>query len=238
MASKLNPNVLYVQEPRESLSSLETDHLAHPEPGEESSDSDGEPDETEQKLIRKVSTSGQLRAKKSVKEGILLKQTSSFQRWKRRFFKLRGRTLYYAKDSKSLIFDEVDLSDASVAETSTKNINNSFTVNHSFRKLDAIVPESRKCQSLTRVARVARCFPPATLVVGWLPGLSGHCVKKVKSCFGGRTALDLCLFRAYGIDARPTFCQRLREAALRESTVSTDCPVKVHTAHPLPTPLP
>lgn len=30
----------------------------------------------------------------------MLKQTSSFQRWKRRFFKLRGRTLYYAKDSK------------------------------------------------------------------------------------------------------------------------------------------
>lgn len=110
---------------------------------------------------------------KSVKEGILLKQTSSFQRWKRRYFKLRGRTLYYAKDCKvqkcalvpcvavkpalpvtlcwtfslnlwlhvlirnrlfprqSLIFDEVDLSDASVAETSTKNINNSFTVSKS-----------------------------------------------------------------------------------------------------------
>lgn len=33
----------------------------------------------------------------------------------------------------SLIFDEVDLSDASVAETSTKNINNGFTVStHSF----------------------------------------------------------------------------------------------------------
>ncbi|KAG7221427.1 hypothetical protein INR49_017196 [Caranx melampygus] len=71
---------------------------------------------------------------KSVKEGILLKQTSSFQRWKRRYFKLRGRTLYYAKDCKSLIFDEVDLSDASVAETSTKNINNSFTVITPFRK--------------------------------------------------------------------------------------------------------
>eukprot|EP00063_Salmo_salar_P037256 XP_014012091.1 PREDICTED: diacylglycerol kinase delta-like [Salmo salar] len=143
MASKLNPNILYVQEPRECLSPLETDHLAQPEPGEESSDSDGEPDETEQKLIRKVSTSGQLRAKKSVKEGILLKQTSSFQRWKRRFFKLRGRTLYYAKDSKSLIFDEVDLSDASVAETSTKNINNSFTVITPFRKL-MLCAESRK----------------------------------------------------------------------------------------------
>lgn len=37
---------------------------------------------------------------KSVKEGLLLKQTSSFQRWKRRYFKLRGRTLYYAKDAK------------------------------------------------------------------------------------------------------------------------------------------
>uniref|UniRef100_A0A4W5MN69 Diacylglycerol kinase n=1 Tax=Hucho hucho TaxID=62062 RepID=A0A4W5MN69_9TELE len=78
-----------------------------------------------------------------VKEGILLKQTSSFQRWKRRYFKLRGRTLYYAKDSKSLIFDEVDLSDASVAETSTKNINNSFTVITPFRKL-MLCAESRK----------------------------------------------------------------------------------------------
>ncbi|XP_069067981.1 diacylglycerol kinase kappa isoform X8 [Pleurodeles waltl] len=82
-------------------------------------------------------------AQKSVKEGLLLKQTSSFQRWKRRYFKLRGRTLYYAKDSKSLIFDEMDLSDASVAETSTKNINNSFTVITPFRKL-ILCAENRK----------------------------------------------------------------------------------------------
>lgn len=40
----------------------------------------------------------------SIKEGLLLKQTSSFQRWKKRYFKLRGRTLYYAKDSK-VIYD-------------------------------------------------------------------------------------------------------------------------------------
>uniref|UniRef100_A0A673KQD3 Diacylglycerol kinase n=1 Tax=Sinocyclocheilus rhinocerous TaxID=307959 RepID=A0A673KQD3_9TELE len=85
----------------------------------------------------------QEKSRKSVKEGLLLKQTSSFQRWKRRYFKLRGRTLYYAKDSKSLIFDEVDLSDASVAETSTKNINNSFTVITPFRKL-MLCAESRK----------------------------------------------------------------------------------------------
>ncbi|XP_047241383.1 diacylglycerol kinase delta isoform X1 [Girardinichthys multiradiatus] len=146
MASKLNPNILYVAGPGESLGSPQADsertHITG-EAGEESSDSEGEQEETSHKLIRKVSTSGQIRAKKSVKEGILLKQTSSFQRWKRRYFKLRGRTLYYAKDCKSLIFDEVDLSDASVAETSTKNINNSFTVITPFRKL-MLCAESRK----------------------------------------------------------------------------------------------
>ncbi|XP_013882523.1 diacylglycerol kinase eta isoform X1 [Austrofundulus limnaeus] len=109
---------------------------------DESSDSDAE-QEGPQKLIRKVSTSGQLRSKTSIKEGLLLKQTSSFQRWKKRYFKLRGRTLYYAKDAKSLIFDEVDLSDASVAESSTKNVNNSFTVITPFRKL-ILCAENRK----------------------------------------------------------------------------------------------
>ncbi|KAJ8256113.1 hypothetical protein COCON_G00199770 [Conger conger] len=70
-----------------------------PGTADESSDSEGE-QEGPQKLIRKVSTSGQIRSKTSIKEGLLLKQTSSFQRWKKRYFKLRGRTLYYAKDSK------------------------------------------------------------------------------------------------------------------------------------------
>ncbi|XP_075752659.1 diacylglycerol kinase kappa isoform X3 [Pelodiscus sinensis] len=129
MAEKLAPGDLFFRKARESVSSLDSDKLAPASPegaGEESSDSEGEQGSSH-KLIRKVSTSGQMRSKKSVKEGLLLKQTSSFQRWKRRYFKLRGRTLYYAKDSKSLIFDEVDLSDASMAETSTKNVNNSFT---------------------------------------------------------------------------------------------------------------
>uniref|UniRef100_A0A8C5FJP4 Diacylglycerol kinase n=1 Tax=Gadus morhua TaxID=8049 RepID=A0A8C5FJP4_GADMO len=126
----------------------------HPKPGlggtavagsgaaDESSDSEAE-QEGPQKLIRKVSTSGQIRSKTSIKEGLLLKQTSSFQRWKKRYFKLRGRTLYYAKDAKSLIFDEVDLSDASVAESSTKNVNNSFTVITPFRRL-ILCAENRK----------------------------------------------------------------------------------------------
>nr|XP_009930572.1 PREDICTED: diacylglycerol kinase delta-like [Opisthocomus hoazin] len=146
MAEKLVPGDLFLRKTRESVSSLDSDKLAPISPeagGEESSDSEGEQDDSSHKLIRKVSTSGQMRSKKSVKEGLLLKQTSSFQRWKRRYFKLRGRTLYYAKDAKSLIFDEVDLSDASVAETSTKNINNSFTVITPFRKL-ILCAENRK----------------------------------------------------------------------------------------------
>ncbi|KAF5899781.1 diacylglycerol kinase eta-like, partial [Clarias magur] len=51
MAAKLNPNTLYVREPERA------------DAGDESSDSDGEPEESSHKLIRKVSTSGQIRAK-------------------------------------------------------------------------------------------------------------------------------------------------------------------------------
>lgn len=36
-----------------------------------------------------------------------MKQTNSFQRWKRRYFKLRGRTLYYAQTSKVTDTDAV-----------------------------------------------------------------------------------------------------------------------------------
>ncbi|XP_058910365.1 diacylglycerol kinase delta isoform X2 [Kogia breviceps] len=107
-----------------------------PPPPEESSDSEPEAEPgSPQKLIRKVSTSGQIRQKTVIKEGMLTKQNNSFQRSKRRYFKLRGRTLYYAKTAKSIIFDEVDLTDASVAESSTKNVNNSFTVITPCRKL-------------------------------------------------------------------------------------------------------
>ncbi|XP_046891058.1 diacylglycerol kinase delta-like isoform X2 [Hypomesus transpacificus] len=78
-----------------------------------------------------------------LKEGKLMKQTNSFQRWKRRYFKLRGRTLYYAQTAKSIIFDEVDLTDASVAESSTKNVNNSFTLITPCRRL-ILCAENRK----------------------------------------------------------------------------------------------
>ncbi|XP_029314368.1 diacylglycerol kinase eta isoform X4 [Cottoperca gobio] len=149
--AKANPEWCYLsprQEPEKGPASAAGIHahvvgaVAVSGAADESSDSEAE-QEGPQKLIRKVSTSGQIRSKTSIKEGLLLKQTSSFQRWKKRYFKLRGRTLYYAKDAKSLIFDEVDLSDASVAESSTKNVNNSFTVITPFRRL-ILCAENRK----------------------------------------------------------------------------------------------
>ncbi|XP_034072208.1 diacylglycerol kinase delta-like [Gymnodraco acuticeps] len=117
-----------------------------PEPRCPEDSSDSEPEQepgSPQKLIRKVSTSGQIRSKTVLKEGFLQKQSSSFQRGKRRYFKLRGRTLYYAQTPKSIIFDEVDLTDASTAESSTKNVNNSFTVITPCRRL-TLVADSRK----------------------------------------------------------------------------------------------
>ncbi|XP_054724855.1 diacylglycerol kinase eta-like [Uloborus diversus] len=72
-----------------------------------------------------------------------MKQTSSFQRWKRRYFKIKPRKLYYAKDSKSVIFEEVDLTDLSIAECSIKNVNHSFQVITPFRRL-ILCAESRK----------------------------------------------------------------------------------------------
>uniref|UniRef100_A0A8C9SA10 Diacylglycerol kinase n=1 Tax=Scleropages formosus TaxID=113540 RepID=A0A8C9SA10_SCLFO len=206
MAAKLNPNVLYVQQ----LSLQDSNRLSAADTGEESSDSDGEQEGTSHKLIRKVSTSGQIRAKKSVKEGHLLKQSSSFQRWKRRYFKLRGRTLYYAKDSKSLIFDEVDLSDASVAETSTKNINNSFTVITPFRKL-MLCAESRKEME------------------EWIGALKS--VQKWESYefnvehFSGMHNWYACSH------ARPTFCNVCREALPGVTSHGLSCEVCKFKAH-------
>jgi diacylglycerol kinase (ATP) len=43
----------------------------------------------------------------ATKEGFLMKQTWSFQRWRRRYFKLKKHKLYYAKDTKVRLSDWV-----------------------------------------------------------------------------------------------------------------------------------
>ncbi|XP_031814292.1 diacylglycerol kinase eta isoform X3 [Sarcophilus harrisii] len=183
-------------------------------PGDESSDSEAE-HEGPQKLIRKVSTSGQIRSKvrTSIKEGLLLKQTSSFQRWKKRYFKLRGRTLYYAKDSKSLIFDEVDLSDASVAESSTKNVNNSFTIITPFRRL-VLCAENRKEMedwiSLLKSVQSRELYEAAQFNVEHFSGMHNW-----YACS----------------HARPTFCNVCRESLSGVTSHGLSCEVCKFKAH-------
>ncbi|XP_071052733.1 diacylglycerol kinase eta isoform X3 [Onthophagus taurus] len=70
-----------------------------PAAGEDSSESDAET-EPAVSFHRRLSTNRDIKCSTSIKEGFLLKQTWSFQRWRRRYFKLRGRKLYYAKDTK------------------------------------------------------------------------------------------------------------------------------------------
>ncbi|XP_072126520.1 diacylglycerol kinase eta-like isoform X5 [Mobula birostris] len=212
MAQKLHPDMCISRDYRRSGYPQDADSVARSEVGDESSDSDGE-QEGPQKLIRKVSTSGQIRSKKSIIEGLLLKQTSSFQRWKKRYFKLRGRTLYWAKDSKSLIFDEVYLSNASVAETSTKNINNSFTVITPFRKL-------------------ILCADNRNEMENWITALKS--VQKMESYETSQLNMEYFsgMHNWYATShARPTFCNVCREALPGVTSHGLSCEVCKFKAH-------
>ncbi|XP_034232119.1 diacylglycerol kinase eta isoform X2 [Thrips palmi] len=71
-----------------------------------------------------------------------MKQTSSFSRWRRRYFKLQGTKLYYAKNNKAVIFDEIDLSDSTVTNLVVRNVAHTFQVISPCRRL-ALAAESR-----------------------------------------------------------------------------------------------
>ncbi|XP_015258692.1 PREDICTED: diacylglycerol kinase delta isoform X1 [Cyprinodon variegatus] len=181
---------------------------------DESSDSEPEQEPgSPQKLIRKVSTSGQIRSKTVLKEGTLMKQTSSFQRWKRRYFKLRGRTLYYAQTSKSIIFDEVDLTDASVAESSTKNVNNSFTV-------------------ITPCRRLILCADNRKEMEEWMAALRS--VQNRQNYESTQYSMDHFsgMHNWYACShARPTYCNVCREALSGVTSHGLSCEVCKFKAH-------
>uniref|UniRef100_A0A3B4WTV7 Diacylglycerol kinase n=1 Tax=Seriola lalandi dorsalis TaxID=1841481 RepID=A0A3B4WTV7_SERLL len=180
------------------------------------SSSDSEPEQepgTPQKLIRKVSTSGQIRSKTVLKEGNLMKQTNSFQRWKRRYFKLRGRTLYYAQTAKSIIFDEVDLTDASVAESSTKNVNNSFTV-------------------ITPCRRLILCADNRKEMEEWMAALRS--VQNRQNYESTQYSMDHFsgMHNWYACShARPTYCNVCREALSGVTSHGLSCEVCKFKAH-------
>ncbi|XP_077398258.1 diacylglycerol kinase delta [Festucalex cinctus] len=181
---------------------------------DESSDSEPEQEPgTPQKLIRKVSTSGQIRSKTVLKEGDLMKQTSSFQRWKRRYFKLRGRTLYYAQNAKSIIFDEVDLTDASVAESSTKNVNNSFTV-------------------ITPCRRLILCADNRKEMEEWISALRS--VQNRQNYESSQYSMEHFsgMHNWYACShARPTYCNVCREALSGVTSHGLSCEVCKFKAH-------
>ncbi|XP_070685855.1 diacylglycerol kinase delta isoform X2 [Pempheris klunzingeri] len=181
---------------------------------DESSDSEPEQEPgTPQKLIRKVSTSGQIRSKTVLKEGDLMKQTNSFQRWKRRYFKLRGRTLYYAQTAKSIIFDEVDLTDASVAESSTKNVNNSFTV-------------------ITPCRRLILCADNRKEMEEWMAALRS--VQNRQNYESTQYSMDHFsgMHNWYACShARPTYCNVCREALSGVTSHGLSCEVCKFKAH-------
>ncbi|XP_065723003.2 diacylglycerol kinase eta isoform X5 [Drosophila suzukii] len=78
-----------------------------------------------------------------IKEGFLLKHTWSFQRWRRRYFRLKRNMLFYAKDEKCDVFDDIDLSDLCYFECSIKNVNHSFQIITPTRSL-VLCAESRR----------------------------------------------------------------------------------------------
>ncbi|XP_058556749.1 diacylglycerol kinase delta isoform X1 [Neofelis nebulosa] len=185
-----------------------------PPPPEESSDSEPEAEPgSPQKLIRKVSTSGQIRQKTVIKEGMLTKQNNSFQRSKRRYFKLRGRTLYYAKTAKSIIFDEVDLTDASVAESSTKNVNNSFTVITPCRKLILCADHRKEMEDWIAALKTVQNrehFEPSQYSMDHFSGMHNW-----YACS----------------HARPTYCNVCREALSGVTSHGLSCEVCKFKAH-------
>ncbi|XP_070538443.1 diacylglycerol kinase delta-like isoform X2 [Ptychodera flava] len=179
---------------------------------EDSSDSEGEVEASKQ-FTRRVSTSKQLKNKPCIKEGYLHKQTNSFQRWRQRYFKLRGRKLYYAKDEKSPIFDEVDLNEFSVAERSIKNFNNSFTIITPFRTLVLFADHRKEMEewiSALKSVHSREYYEPTSDHVDAISGMHNW-----YACS----------------HARPTYCNVCREALSGVTSHGLSCEVCKFKAH-------
>ncbi|XP_066141858.1 diacylglycerol kinase eta isoform X2 [Euwallacea fornicatus] len=155
----------------------------------ESSDSDGET-EPAKSFHRRWSTNREINNSAAIKEGYLLKHTWTFQRWRKRYFKLMGRKLYYSKDPKAVIFDEIGLTDLCLAECSTKNVNHSFQLITPFRSLVLCCESRREMEE-------------------WLSALSAASQRRYHDlepdCLSGQHH-----WYAPSFDARPTYCNVCR----------------------------
>ncbi|XP_048191355.1 diacylglycerol kinase kappa [Perognathus longimembris pacificus] len=68
------------------------------------------------------------RIKKILKEGPLLKNCTSFKRWKLRYFLVQGQKLYFAHHPAFVHFETIDLSQVTLAESSCRNLCHSFSI--------------------------------------------------------------------------------------------------------------
>ncbi|XP_070213170.1 diacylglycerol kinase delta-like isoform X4 [Littorina saxatilis] len=180
---------------------------------EDSSDSDGE-FEPAKAFHRKISTNKEIKTSVCQKEGYMMKHTSKLQRWKRRYFKLKGRRLYYAKDTKSLLFDDIDLSNLSVAECSMKNINHSFQVITPTRNLVLCAESRREMEEWINALKMAANKEY------YEQGQTSH-----TEMMSGQHNWYACSH------ARPTYCNVCREALSGVTSHGLSCEVCKFKAH-------
>ncbi|XP_069104999.1 diacylglycerol kinase delta-like isoform X3 [Argopecten irradians] len=169
---------------------------------------------------RRISTKKEIKTAASTKEGYLMKQTN-FQRWKRRYFKLKGRRLYYAKDTKSVIYDEIELTDLSVAECSTKNINHSFQGHSSF-------------MVITPFRSLVLCTESRREMEEWISALKTAANKEFYDVSGNASQREMMSGQHnwYACShARPTYCNVCREALSGVTSHGLSCEVCKFKAH-------
>uniref|UniRef100_A0A4W5QHT8 Diacylglycerol kinase n=1 Tax=Hucho hucho TaxID=62062 RepID=A0A4W5QHT8_9TELE len=175
---------------------------------DESSDSEPEQEHgSPQKLICKVSTSGQIRSKVTCN----FIGNIAIQSKMRAYVSVAVLSIHYASFLKNL-FDEVELTEARVAESSTKNVNNSFTI---------IAP----CR------RLILCADNRKEMEDWMAALKSV---QNREHFEVRASMDHFsgMHNWYACShARPTYCNVCREALSGVTWHGLSCAVCKFKAH-------
>ncbi|XP_051164827.1 diacylglycerol kinase eta isoform X4 [Leptopilina boulardi] len=178
----------------------------------ESSDSDAET-EPARSFHRKLSTNKEIKDPIScTREGYLMKQTWTFQRWKRRYFKLKGRTLYYAKNNEAAVFDEIDLADLKFVECNIKSAAHTFQVITPFRSLVLCGENRQDMEDWIGALKTASESRPST-DAGTAELLGGNHQWYATS------------------HARPTYCNVCRDALIGVTSHGLSCEICKYKVH-------
>ncbi|XP_004690102.1 PREDICTED: diacylglycerol kinase kappa [Condylura cristata] len=96
------------------------------------------------------------RLTKILKEGPLLKNCNSFQRWKLRYFLVRGQRLCFAHHPAFARFETVDLSQVALAESSCRNLCHGFCVITPQRKVTLAAPNRKDMEEWINVIKTVQ----------------------------------------------------------------------------------